>query len=56
MIKKLYYCFEDQSLEEAREIMRRNHLQHLPVVDEGLRIIGILVLNDVEDENVQTDA
>jgi CBS domain-containing protein len=56
MIKKLYYCFEDQSLEEARQIMRRNDLQHLPVVDQGLRIIGILVLNDVEDENVQADA
>ena len=24
MAKKMYYCFEDQSLEEAREIMRRH--------------------------------
>jgi CBS domain-containing protein len=52
MIKKLYYCFENQSLQEAREIMRDNHLLQLPVVDENLRIIGIVALNDVEDENV----
>jgi CBS domain-containing protein len=56
MVKKMYYCFEDQSLEEARELMRRHHLLHLPVVDKDLRIIGIIALNDVEDENVQTDA
>jgi CBS domain-containing protein len=54
MVKKMYYCFEDQSLEEARELMRRHHLLHLPVVDSDLRIIGIVALNDVEDENVQT--
>jgi len=55
MVKKMYYCFEDQSLEEVRELMRRHHLFHLPVVDKDLRIIGIVALNDVEDENVQTD-
>lgn len=48
MLKKLYYCFADQSLEEAREIMRRHHLLHLPVVDENLRIIGVVALNEVE--------
>jgi CBS domain-containing protein len=48
MLKKLYYCFADQSLEEAREIMRRHHLLHLPVVDENLRVIGVVALNEVE--------
>jgi CBS domain-containing protein len=55
MAKKMYYCFEDQSLEEARELMRRHELFHLPVVDKELRIVGIVALNDVEDENVQGD-
>ena len=53
MAKKMHYCFEDQSLEEARELMRRHDLLHLPVVDKNLRIIGIVALNDVEDENLQ---
>jgi CBS domain-containing protein len=54
MVKKMYYCFENQSLEEAREIMRRNHLLHLPVVDENLRIIGVVALRDIEDRNVES--
>ena len=53
MVKKTYYCLEDQSLEEARELMRRHHLLHLPVVDKNLRIIGVIALNDVEDANVK---
>ena len=53
MAKKMHYCFEDQTLEEARELMRRHDLLHLPVVDKDLRIIGIVALNDVEDENLQ---
>ena len=56
MVKKMYDRFEDQSLEEARDLMRRHHLLHLPVVDKDLRIIGVVALNDVEDANVQADA
>ena len=55
MVTKMYYCLEDQSLEEARDLMRRHHLLHLPVVDKNLRIIGVVALNDVEDESVQGD-
>ena len=35
-----YYCFENQSLDEAREIMREHHLEYLPVVDDNLQVIG----------------
>ena len=47
MSKKAYYCFENQSLDEAREIMREHHLQYLPVVDENMRILGIVALSDL---------
>lgn len=47
MLKKPYYCFENQSVDEAREIMREHHLQYLPVVDEDMRIIGIVALSDL---------
>ena len=40
MVKEPYYCSENQSLDEAREIMREHHLQYLPVVDDNLRVIG----------------
>ena len=48
MSEKAYYCFENQSLDEAREIMREHHLQYLPVVDENMRILGIVSLSDLE--------
>ena len=48
MVKKAYYCFENQSLDEAREIMREHHLEYLPVVDENMRVMGIVALKDLE--------
>ncbi len=47
MSKKAYYCSENQSVDEAREIMREHDLQYLPVVDENMRIIGIVALRDL---------
>jgi CBS domain-containing protein len=47
MAKQAHYCFEHQSVEEARNIMRKHHLRHLPVVDKDLRIVGIVTLRDV---------
>jgi CBS domain-containing protein len=47
MVKKAYYCFENQSLDEAREIMCEHHLDYLPVVDEDMRVLGIVALRDL---------
>jgi CBS domain-containing protein len=46
MVKKAYYCFENQSLDEAREIMREHHLEYLPVVDDNMRVIGTVGLRE----------
>ncbi|HEY5813121.1 MAG TPA: CBS domain-containing protein [Terrimicrobiaceae bacterium] len=56
MLKTVYYCFEDQPLEEAREIMRSNNLQHLSVVDADLRVVGTVALTDLEAEQAQQTA
>jgi CBS domain-containing protein len=47
MVKKAYYCFEHQSVDEARETMREHHLQYLPVVDDKMRVIGMVALKDL---------
>jgi CBS domain-containing protein len=47
MAKKAHYCFGDQSVEEAQEIMREHHLEYLPVVDKELRVIGMVCLRDL---------
>jgi CBS domain-containing protein len=42
-----YYCFEFQPLRVARIIMRENHLQSLPVVDFGRRVVGTITTRDI---------
>jgi CBS domain-containing protein len=34
-------------VDEAREIMLRYQLKHLPVVDKDLRIVGTIALSDI---------
>ena len=50
MVKKAYYCFENQSLDDARENMREHHLEYLPVVDDKLYILGNVALKDLAAE------
>jgi CBS domain-containing protein len=47
MARKTYYCFEHQSVDEARGIMREHHLQYLPVVDDNMRVVGMVALRDL---------
>ena len=42
MEKQVYYCHENQSLDEALKIMRKHGLSYLPVVDSNLRIVGVV--------------
>jgi len=44
MTKEKFYCSEDQTVEEARKIMRKNGLTHLPVVDGKFQIVGMVSL------------
>lgn len=44
MTRKKFFCYEHQSTEEARKIMLKHGLNHLPVVDGDLHIIGIITL------------
>lgn len=47
MSKKIYYCFVDQSLDEARKIIADHRIQYLPVVDKEMRVIGIVTKADL---------
>jgi CBS domain-containing protein len=51
IMAKPFYCFEQQSIDEAREMMRKYQLKHLPVVDSKLRIVGIVALTDLAQSN-----
>ena len=54
MVKKAYYCFENQSLDQAREIMCEHHLDYLPVVDANMRVLGIVALKDLGEKTPAT--
>ncbi|MBI3818260.1 MAG: CBS domain-containing protein [Planctomycetes bacterium] len=47
MARNVYVCRSGETLEAAHEIMRRNRVRRLPVVDAELKPIGIITLNDV---------
>jgi CBS domain-containing protein len=55
MVKKAYYCFENQSVDEAREIMCEHHLDYLPVVDGDMRVMGIVALRDLAGKENASD-
>ena len=47
MERQPYYCFENQSLDEVRKIMRELHLQYLVVLDENMRVVGTVTMENL---------
>ena len=47
MAKEVHYCFQHQALDEAREIMLKHHLEYLPVVDDQMRVVGMIGMRDL---------
>jgi hypothetical protein len=50
MEKQAHYCREDQSVDDARRIMREHDLQYLLVLDRNMRIVGMVRMRDLGDE------
>src|SRR5262245_857635 len=44
------YAFEDDSIETARETMKRHRIRRLPVLDRNRRLVGIVSLGDLAVE------
>ena len=42
MTREILFCYEDQDAAEAQRIMTEQGLNHLPVVDREMRIVGII--------------
>jgi CBS domain-containing protein len=43
----VFYCFESQSQDDARRIMHENHVQYLIVLNNELRVLGTLWMEDL---------
>ena len=47
MSEGIYYCFEDEPLERAAEVMAEHQVHRLPVLNRDKRLVGIVALADL---------
>jgi CBS domain-containing protein len=47
MSEGVEYCFQDDDLSDAEDLMRRNQIRRLIVLNRDKRLVGILSLGDV---------
>jgi CBS domain-containing protein len=50
MTEQVFYCFEDESIEQAAEIMERAQIRRLMVLNRDKRLVGIVSLGDLAVE------
>jgi CBS domain-containing protein len=47
MSKDVYYCFEDEDIQRAAELMAEHQVRRLPVLNRKKRFVGIVALADL---------
>jgi CBS domain-containing protein len=47
MSKDVYYCFEDDDIQRAAELMAEHQVRRLPVLNREKRFVGIVALADL---------
>ena len=47
MSEGIYYCFEDDTLEEAARIMAEHQVRRLPVLNRNQQLVGIIAVADI---------
>jgi predicted transcriptional regulator len=60
MTPGIVFCFEDQDIEEAAQIMEEKQIRRLVVLNRNKRMVGIVSLGDLavaaNDENLAGEA
>ena len=47
MTAAIFYCYDDQDVAEAAQVMESKQIRRLPIVNRDKRLVGILSLGDV---------
>lgn len=47
MSKGITYCFDDQDVKEAAQLMEKKQIHRLPVLNRSKRMVGILSIGDL---------
>jgi CBS domain-containing protein len=50
MTPEIIWCFDDQDLNEATQLMKENQIRRLPVLNRNKRLAGIMSLGDLATE------
>ena len=53
MSEGVYYCHDDDTLEEAARIMAEHQVRRLPVYDHEQRLVGIIAVADIARARVR---
>lgn len=47
MSPEMVYCFEDDEIERAQQLMKENQVRRLPVISRDKKLVGILAIGDL---------
>jgi CBS domain-containing protein len=53
MTKEVKYCFDDEDADEVLDNMADLQIRRLPVLSRGKRLVGIVSLSDLADEEAR---
>ncbi len=56
MTEKVLYARPDQTSNEAMAMMTEKHIRHLPVLDDGQNVVGMISIGDVVKETISEQA
>jgi CBS domain-containing protein len=55
MSEKIYYCFEDDDIEDAARCMAENQVRRLPILNRDKRLVGIVSLADIANSGEECE-
>ena len=47
MSESIVYCFEDDDIREAGDLMKREQIRRLAVLNDAKRLVGVITLGDI---------
>lgn len=56
MTEKVLYALPEQTTDQAMALMTEKHIRHLPVLDAGKRVIGMVSIGDLVKETISEQA
>jgi CBS domain-containing protein len=56
MTEKVLYALPEQTTDQAMALMTEKHIRHLPVLDAGKHVIGMVSIGDLVKETISQQA